>query len=159
MLLRPILFSIAVAAIALPAMAEGTLTISDAYARSSGSFAKSGAAFMVIENSGAEADRLIAASSDAAQRIELHTHLEDANGVMRMIEVEDGIAVPAGGSSILMRGGDHLMFMGLTEPFEHGATVPVTLVFENAGEIEVEIEVDLERKPMHDQSEMHDQSG
>jgi hypothetical protein len=37
------------------------------------------------------------------------------------------------------------MFMGLTDPLENGELVPVTLIFERAGEIEVEVPVDLAR--------------
>lgn len=121
------------------------ITIEDPFARASSPVAKSGAAFMVIANAGDEDDRLIAAESDVAARVELHTHMQDANGVMRMIEVEDGMAVPAGGSHALERGGDHVMFMGLTGPFVQGETVSVTLIFEKAGPISVDIPIDLNR--------------
>lgn len=125
------------------------IAVSDAYARSSASMSKSGAAFMVIANSGAEDDRVIAASAPVAERVELHTHVEDANGVMRMMEVEDGFPVPAHGSHVLARGGDHVMFLGLTAPMEQGATFPLTLTFEKAGDVTVDVVVDLERTPMH----------
>jgi len=128
-----------------PALAD--ITIEDAYARASSPKAKSGAAFMTITNTAPTADRLIAAASDAAMRVELHTHIEDANGVMRMIEVEDGVPVPAESSHRLMRGGDHVMFMGLTRPFIDGDSVTVTLTFELAGDVTVDIPVDNARKP------------
>ncbi|EAQ04899.1 hypothetical protein OB2597_06435 [Pseudooceanicola batsensis HTCC2597] len=131
-------------ALASAAMAE--ITVNDPYARSSGPMAMAGAAFMELVNSGDEDDRLIAVRSDAAKRVELHTHLSDDSGVMKMREVEDGFPVPAGGHHRLKRGGDHVMFMGLNHPFEQGATIPVTLVFEKAGEIAVDIPVDLERQ-------------
>lgn len=132
-----------VSALSLPALAgEQTIAIMDAYARSG---SKSGAAFFQIMNSGDADDRLVAVSSNAAARVELHTHLEDANGVMRMREVEDGFPVPAGGMHALARGGDHVMFMGLDAPFEEGSTVRVTLTFENAGDITVDIPVDNDR--------------
>lgn len=136
----------AAALLTLPAFA-GDITVSDAYARSASAVAKTGAAFMVIENTGSEDDRLVEARSDIAARVELHTHLSDANGVMRMIEVKDGFAIPAGGKHMLDRGGDHVMFIGLTGPLEDGDSVAVTLVFERAGELEVEIPVDLKRMP------------
>ena len=123
------------------AMAE--ITVEDPYARSSNQ--RAGAAFMMIINTGDTADRLIAAESDASMRAELHTHLEDANGVMRMIEVEDGFEIPAGGSVHLRRGGDHVMFMGLNVPFEQGGTVPLRLIFESGAEISLEVPVDNER--------------
>ncbi|MCA8883048.1 MAG: copper chaperone PCu(A)C [Rhodobacteraceae bacterium] len=133
---------------AFPALA-GDITVTDAYARSSGMSARSGAAFMVIANAGAEDDRVIAASAAIAERVELHTHLQDANGVMRMVEVEDGFAIPAHSSHALARGGDHVMFLGLTGPMEQGARFPLVLTFEKAGEVTVDVTVDLERKPDH----------
>lgn len=141
---------LAVAATALAfasaALAEETIQIEDPYARSSGSHAKAGAAFMMIVNSADTDDRLIGVESDAAVRIELHTHEVDANGVAKMLHVEGGFVIPAGESHMLERGGDHVMFMGLTQPFKNGETVPVTLIFENAGRVEVDIPVDLDRK-------------
>jgi hypothetical protein len=47
------------------------------------------------------------------------------------------------------------MFMGLTTGLEHGDMVNVTLVFEKAGEVQVEIPVDLERKAMHGMGQKH----
>ncbi|AKO96020.1 hypothetical protein MALG_00825 [Marinovum algicola DG 898] len=139
-------FSAALAATLLagPALAEDIL-IEDAYARASN--ARAGAAFMVIHNQGSAEDRLLDIRSDAAARVELHSHRDMGNGVMKMTHVEAGFAIPAGGSHALARGGDHVMFMGLAAPFEQGATVTVTLTFERAGEIEVAIPVDLERQP------------
>ena len=124
-----------------------SIMVNDPYARSSTAMSASGAAFMVLMNKGTEDDRLIAAKSDIAKRVELHTHVEDANGVMKMMEVEEGFAVPAGEMHALARGGDHVMFMGLNKSLEQGDTVTVTLTFEKAGDVVVEIPVDLTRKP------------
>ena len=137
--------ALAACLLAAPALAE--ITIEDAYARSAGKLAKAGAAFMLIHNSGEVDDRLVAAASDVAKKVELHTHIEGDGGVMRMVEVEEGFAVPAGGSHALQRGGDHVMFMGLNGPWEQGDVLSVTLTFEQAGDITVEIPVDLERMP------------
>lgn len=142
--------------LALPAFAEGSITITDPYARVSTMMAKSGAAFMVIENHGSADDRLVSATSDVAEKMELHTHKADANGVMQMLEVPEGFAIPAGEAYALARGGDHVMFLGLTRALNHGDTVNVTLTFEKAGPIEVTIPVDLERKaPMVGMGEGH----
>ncbi|WP_282119984.1 copper chaperone PCu(A)C [Ruegeria atlantica] len=141
-----LLTTLAAATIATAAFAQDTITVDDAYARSSGKTAKAGAAFMMIQNTGATDDRLIGVESDAAARVELHTHLVDENGVAKMTHVEEGFVIPAGEMHMLKRGGDHVMFMGLTAPFEQDAMVPVTLIFETAGEVEIEIPVDLERK-------------
>lgn len=136
--------ALAAACFAMPALADGIL-VHDAYARASGKSAKSGAAFMTLENTSTTDDRLIDARSDAAKRVELHTHKENADGVMQMIHVEEGFALPAGGAHALKRGGDHVMLMGLTGPLTQGDTVTLTLVFEQAGEITVTVPVDLKR--------------
>ena len=125
---------------------DAKIMVMDPYARSSTPSSKSGAIFLELMNHGA-ADRLVAASSPVAKRTELHTHQEDANGVMKMIHVEEGFALPAGSTTSFARGGKHVMLMGLTGPLEQGATVPLTLIFEKAGEVTVEVPVDLERKP------------
>lgn len=142
-----LLTAVAAVTLAVPAFA-GSIMIEGAYARSSGASAKSGAAFMTIMNHGSDDDRLISASSDIARKIETHTHIEAANGVMQMREVEGGFVIPAGESHALARGGDHLMFMGLNGPMVQDQVVTVTLTFEKAGEMVVEIPVDLKRKPM-----------
>jgi len=51
----------------------------------------------------------------------------------------------------LKRGGKHVMFMGLQNAWSHGDTLDLTLVFEQAGEINIQVPVDLERqdKMMH----------
>ncbi|WP_170429991.1 copper chaperone PCu(A)C [Ruegeria arenilitoris] len=141
-----LLATLATALLATSAWAQDAISVNDAYARSSGKSAKAGAAFMMIQNSGETDDRLIGAESDAAARVELHTHQVDDSGVAKMVHVEEGFVIPAGEMHMLKRGGDHVMFMGLTAPFEHGATVPVTLIFEKAGEVEIEVPVDLERQ-------------
>ncbi len=138
--------TIATVAMATTAFAQDLILVEDAYARSSGKSAKAGAAFMMIRNDSGQDDRLVGVTSDVAARVELHTHEVDENGVAKMMHVEEGFAIPAGEVHMLKRGGDHVMFMGLKQPFEQGATVPVTLIFEQAGEVTVEVPVDLERQ-------------
>ncbi|MDJ0825662.1 MAG: copper chaperone PCu(A)C [Rhodobacter sp.] len=146
-LTKTALAALAASLLATPALAE--IKIMDPYARASSPMAKAGAAFMQIMNTSDADDRLIAAASDIAKRVELHTHKDVGDGVMKMIEVEEGFVIPAGGSHALARGGDHVMFMGLAGPLEQGATVSVTLTFEQAGDMVVEIPVDNVRKPDH----------
>ena len=155
MSLKSTLFAAAAAlSFAMPALA-GDIMVEDAYARTSTMMSKSGAAFMVLMNHGDEDDRLVGATSDVAKRVELHTHKEDANGVMQMLKVEEGFPIPAGGMHALARGGDHVMFMGLNRQLEQGDIVTVTLSFEKAGDMTIEVPVDLERKPMHGMKMQH----
>ena len=124
-----------------PVLAE--IEIRDQYALSSNAMA--GAAFMVIHNHGDTDDKLLGVTSNAAKRVELHTHIEDENGVMRMVHVEAGFILPAGNELHLKRGSNHVMFMGLTKPFKQDDNIAITFTFDNAGEINVNIPVDLDR--------------
>jgi periplasmic copper chaperone A len=119
------------------------IRIEDGYAFAAGAMARSGAGYMRITNSNAADDRLVAVRSDAAQRVELHTHvLQD--GVARMVKLEEGIALPAGTTVVLERGGLHVMFMGLTGSWTEAQPVEAVLVFETAGEIPVALPVAAE---------------
>lgn len=129
---------------ALPVAADG-IEIHDAYARSASAIAKTGAAFMFIMNTGDVNDRLIGVTSDVAPKVELHTHKDMGDGVMKMVHVEEGFVIPANDTHALARGGDHVMFMGLAKGFAEGEMVTITLTFENAGDVVVEIPVDLVR--------------
>ena len=128
----------------LPALA-GSIMVQDPYARASGKSASSAAAFMVVMNHGDADDRLVGVTSDAAKKVELHTHSEEANGVMTMRHLAEGAVIPAGGMHALERGGDHVMFMGLVAPMTQGDEILVTLMFENAGAVAVTVPVDLKR--------------
>jgi len=147
---------------ALPAVACEGIHIHDAYARASTAMSQSGAAFMQIINHGTVDRRLIGARSDIAERVELHTHIEDAAGVMRMVEVEEGFVIPADGEHLLARGGDHIMFLGLTRPMQQGDEITVTLIFEEGDDMDIVIPVDLERMPAahgdHSHGHSHDHS-
>lgn len=137
--------AVAAAFVALPAFADGIM-VQDPYARVSTPMAKSGAAFMTIMNQSGQDDHLLSVSSQIASRTELHTHKDNGEGVMQMLHVEEGFALPNGGMLQLARGGNHVMFMGLTERLEHGKVFSLTLSFEKAGDVVVEVPVDLERK-------------
>lgn len=135
---------LATLAFAMPAFASD-ITIEDAFARASGMSAKAGAAFFTINNTGETDDRLIDASSDISKVVELHTHKDMGDGIVKMMHVPEGFAIPAGGSHRLKRGADHVMFMGLNAPMHDGDMITVTLTFEQAGDVTVEIPVDLQR--------------
>jgi copper(I)-binding protein len=101
--------------------------------------------FATLENSGSVADKLVRATTPVAARVELHTMSVDAQGVMRMREI-DGIAL-APKAKLQMRPGmgTHLMLVGLKEPLKEGATFPMTLQFERAGTVEVKVVVQTPR--------------
>ncbi|WP_331374377.1 copper chaperone PCu(A)C [Sinorhizobium chiapasense] len=97
--------------------------------------AKVGGGGFVVKNTGGTDDRLLAVESSAAGRVELH-EMKMENDVMKMRKLEDGIAIPAGGTVELKSGSLHLMFMEVKKPFAEGDAVPVTLTFEKAGKVD-----------------------
>lgn len=124
----------------LEVIEHGDLEIIDVFYLPSAGTAPTAAAFMIIENDGSESDRLIEAKADISRLVELHTHIQE-DGLMKMRPIEGGLEIPAGGEAHLERGGDHVMFMGLTTPLEEGDEFDLTLVFEKAGEITFEVHV------------------
>ena len=142
--LRPA--SLALAIVATGAFAHGAtvgdIEIGHPYATPSLPGTTNGAAyFAMLENTGNAADRLLRAATPVAARVELHTMAVDAQGVMRMRELE-GIAL-APHEKIRMRPGMgmHLMLIGLKEPLKDGVRFPMTLEFARAGKVEVTVVV------------------
>lgn len=126
-------------------IARAEITVSEAYARAAMPSAPTGAIYMVLNNDGPEDDRLLAAESEIAAKTMLHGSSESAGGVMKMTGHAQGVVIPAGGSHAFAQGGDHVMLMGLTRSLEQGATVRLVLTFERAGEMRLEVPVDLDR--------------
>jgi periplasmic copper chaperone A len=120
---------------------QGPLRIESAWARATASGAKVGGAFVTLVNSGETADRLVSASTAIADRVELHTHVMDGN-VMRMREVEGGIPLPPGEIVKLQPGGFHVMLLGLKQGLTVGSRFPLTLTFEKAGNVQVDVPVE-----------------
>jgi hypothetical protein len=105
------------------------------------------AGYLVIENTGAEADRLLGASSPAFGTIELHSMTMDGDTMM-MKRVE-AIEAPAQGSVALEPGGFHMMLFDAAGLLKVGDTFPVTLEFERAGTVPVTINVEKGMEHSH----------
>ncbi len=145
MITRRLALTALAAALAVPAVAHdyklGMLEISHPWTRVTPATAQSGGGFLTITNKGTTADRLIAARSTVSGKVEVHEMKMDGN-VMRMRELEKGLEIPAGATVMLKPGGYHIMFMGLKAPLAKDAKVPVTLVFEKAGSIDIVLDVE-----------------
>ena len=119
----------------------GDLAIAHPWARASLSVkARSGAVYFAVRNSGSRTERLTGASTHVADRAELHVH-EAEGSVMRMRRVE-AVEIPPGGTVELAPGGLHVMLTGLRTPLVKGMTFPLTLVFESAGEVDVDVVIE-----------------
>ncbi|HLL26583.1 MAG TPA: copper chaperone PCu(A)C [Xanthobacteraceae bacterium] len=99
------------------------------------------AGYLTIENRGAVPDRLVGGSSVIAGRFEIH-QMTMVDGVMKMRPLEGGLEIAPGKSVTLEPGGYHLMFFDLKEPPVQGKFFKGTLVFEKAGKIDVEFDVE-----------------
>lgn len=93
--------------------------------------------FFTIDNVGL-ADRLVSASSPAAQTVEIHTHIHGADGTTSMQRLPAGQLIPADASVEFVPGGLHIMLIGLTGPITEGQRVPLALQFERAGQVQIE---------------------
>lgn len=99
-----------------------------------------GGGFITIANKGGADDKLVSATSAQAGEVQLHEMAMEGD-VMKMRQLNDGIAIPAGQTVELKPGGLHLMFYKVAEPFKEGASVNVTLTFEKAGAVDVVLPV------------------
>jgi hypothetical protein len=138
---------------AAPALAhgysKGDIAVRHPWTRATPPGATVAAGYLEIRNSGRQSDRLIGASTLAAERVELHVVTRDGD-IARMRELKD-FALPARKRLLLRPGGPHLMLVGLKRPWQKGERIPLTLRFERAGELVVALEVQAidAKKPHH----------
>jgi copper(I)-binding protein len=136
--------SAVICGLAGPAWAEpmatiDTITVHDAWVRAPMGQTGTSAVYMTLKTIDDRADRLIAAASPAAAGAKLHTHIMDA-GVARMRPVA-AIEIAPGAPTVLAPGGVHIMLIGLAEKLVEGDTLPLSLSFEHAGTVELEVPV------------------
>jgi hypothetical protein len=122
------------------------LHVRDAWARVSPMVELAGAAYMVIHNATDADDALVAASSPAAEFVELHLTSMDEEGMMSMNQVTE-IALPAQGDAVLKPGSYHVMLINLVEPLTEDTEVELTLEFMTAEPQTVSVPV-LSEPPM-----------
>ena len=122
----------------------GDLQIEHPWSRAVATKAATAAGYMAIHNIGKEPDRLIGASTPRARTVEIH-EMTMIDNVMRMRPVAGGIQIRPGESVRIAPNGLHLMIVGPDEGFVLGARIPMTLEFERAGKVEVELAVESTR--------------
>lgn len=129
----------------------GEIDIGHPYARPTREGQLVAGGYLKLTNKGA-ADRLLSARSPAADAAEIHSMTMDGD-VMKMRQV-DAIELATGQTVELKPGGYHLMLMGLKAPLKAGDQFPLTLKFENAGEVVVTVKVE-EPKPQPEAAAVH----
>lgn len=142
--IRTLLAALALVTLASPGLAHdithGPLELNAPFARATLPNAPVAGGFLTIVNTGTEDERLVSATAEIASETQIHEMAMEGD-VMKMRQLADGLTIPAGESVTLAPGGYHLMFMGLNAAFVEGETVPVTLVFEKAGAVTVDLHV------------------
>lgn len=115
------------------------VNVESAYVRAVPPGQMNSAAFMQLKNQGPDDISLVAAKSQVAKNVELHTHTQD-NGVMRMRQISE-INLPAGEAITLQPGGMHVMLIGLTQNLSVGENISLSLEFSDGSNQALEIPV------------------
>jgi periplasmic copper chaperone A len=97
------------------------------------------AAYLVIRNGGPDGDSLIGASADFVEAAEMHESMHSGN--MASMNKLDFVSIPAGGEVLFESGGYHIMLINQQQTLAAGDTVTLTLIFDHAGEMQIEAEV------------------
>jgi hypothetical protein len=134
-----ILAVLASTAAAAQAGRPGALRIEAPWSRATPPGVATGVAYLTIRNDGPVADRLVGADSPQAESVEIH-QTRMVEGEMQMRERKD-LPVPPGGVLRFEPGGYHLMLVGLKAPLVAGGRATLTLRFERAGAITVDLAV------------------
>jgi copper(I)-binding protein len=118
------------------------LEVTNVWGRPSPSAAANAAFYLTITNNTGTPDRLIGVSSPACSSAELHeTYMKDG-GVMGMRPVPGGVVeIPPGATVEFKPGGLHVMCIDIEPDLEAGGTVPLTLTFERAGDLQFQVEI------------------
>jgi len=138
--MRPLLFSgLLLFSLQGVCQEKNPIEIEGAWSRATPPGSKLAAGYMILRNKSEERVRLVSVTSPLARKVETHVTLKDGD-ILRMREVQ-GFEIPGRGRVELKPGGAHLMFIDIKQPFKEGDRIPVTLRFEKAGEMKIELEV------------------
>ncbi|KMQ75118.1 copper chaperone PCu(A)C [Marinobacter subterrani] len=147
---------------ATPALAhdytQGDLKIDHPWSRPTPPGTPFGVGYMRISNTGGSAIVLVGARTPRAESVSIHESSMQ-EGIMRMVRVNGGLAIPAGETVELKPNSFHLMLEQLMSPLREGESVPLTLSFEGAPDIEVALKVEPLDGPMMKSQGMNHSGG
>jgi periplasmic copper chaperone A len=145
-------------AIATAGRAQGEdIEVREAFARATIGNATSGAVYLTIVNHASGPDRLVSASAPVAARTDLHMTVRDGD-IVRMRRLES-IEIEAGGTVAFEPGGAHVMLSGLAAPLVEGESFELTLEFEAAGSMRLEVPVKSIAAENADEGDGHGHGG
>ncbi len=130
-------------ALALPAVAHdykaGELSIDHPWSRELPVDLPGAAAYFTLHNHGSQPDRLLSVSTPRAHKADLH--FQAAGSSPADMKHMGAVEIPAHGEVTFSPGANHVMLSGVEPPLKAGEHFPMTLQFEKAGKVEVEVEV------------------
>lgn len=136
----------------------GPIEIRKPWARAASHDSSMAGGFLTLFNKETAPDRLVSASSPAADKIEIHA-IQVVGADIDMRPLENGISLHGGLSVTLKPRGYHLLMTGLKAPLVVGDSVPVTLVLEKAGSVEIALKVEapgpVGEKVLHEERGSH----
>ena len=95
--------------------------------------------YMTVRNSGQRADRLISARTAIAAKAELFGAAATAAQEAKPVA---SLETKAGGELVMKRNGPHIVLTGVKRQLGAYDAFALTLVFERAGKVEVEVQVE-----------------
>jgi len=128
-------------------VAAGDLVVSHGWTYEVSDTAHAVDVYLTIDNEGATADRLIGAAVGFADQVEIQAPVLD-DGVLKTTTVQ-AVEIAPGQVLTFQPGGVHLVVQSVQQTFEHGQHFDLTLTFEKAGTVELEIEI--EEQGEHDE--------
>ena len=118
----------------------GSIEISTPWSRATPKGAQTAIGYMTIKNNGTTPDRLIGGSVEVADRFQLHA-MTMKDGIAKMRDLS-GIDIKPGQTIEFKPGGSHAMFVNLKHPLSKSEHIKGTLIFEQAGTVQIEYTVE-----------------
>lgn len=120
----------------------GNLVIGHPWARPTAMGMPTGAAYLSITNHGSQEDVLLGARSPAASRVEFHRTIFESG--MAKMRPAGKLVIEPGDTLTAAPGGLHLMLVDLKSPLLKGETIPLVLTFQSAGDVTVQLMIELQ---------------
>ncbi|EJF89509.1 hypothetical protein ME1_00279 [Bartonella vinsonii subsp. arupensis OK-94-513] len=142
--IKNVVLALLFAFMAMPVTAQqykvGDIEILHPWTRATPKGIKVSSGYLYIINHSNTPDRLISISTNGVQTTEIHSMVV-VNDIMNMEKMHNGIEIPGNGEISLKPGGNHIMFMGLSQPFKPGDKISAKLTFEKAGTMNIDFSV------------------
>lgn len=140
-----VLLSTVTVTVSAHSFTQGDVTVTHPWSRPTPPGVSMGVGYMAISNNGESAITLVGVSTPKAESVTIHESVS-SEGMMSMRPLPDGLKIPAGETVLLEPHGYHLMLEGLEGAVARDEKIPMTLDFDNADSMEIE----LHTMPMDD---------